>query len=601
MTEIAAAIEQEAAPLVVETPRDYVSALARTRLDLNPQKLQRAFESDVIGSPGQLASTLDKVEGREVVLNYLNPGGTHVRISSDREYPKDSKLGKVSTLLEAAARFKVLGQEETVPEQVKLAGWQIERGIKDFQKEAKAIASGRTFQGKKTEIAKKAVVLSLALTACSRINSVPIPTQEIFPIESTPTAFQPMEATPIPGAEETPTPNVIESSALSQAGLDVSVESVIPGYLATPQGERFVLAQSTWHQPSGEDAGLSLLMGVDAAGNITSVRGLAYNDYSAATSYDMFYGFTFDTATNSVNMSPYEIIRLQRETGAIEVYSEGGWGVLSGQEEIITEIGGILRGRAAPIVTTPEVPVVDEWLVSSDGRIASNPTEMYGGILEIVDDPEKTGYLHDRVLGILWGLNHLANNRAFLQRFPTEESFVSFAQSENPIVDMGIPVEHPGRSRINLDNGTLQYVQGIDISTIAIGIDNPSKQEMLTFSSASSPFYTYYGSGGELLVQPIELDGRTILSFTFRLDLLHAEGYEEWLLTPDRSPEEILTASVLLLNSGLWFFENLGRADSSSWWTDLDPPMFAGGNIQYSDSDLRTYYDIGLLPLAIRR
>src|SRR3989304_7740122 len=184
MTEIAATKEQGGVPLVVETPKDYVSALARTRLDLNPQKLQRALESDVIGSPAQLASTLDEVDGREVVLNYLSPGGTRVRISSDREYPKDSKLGKVSTLLEAAARFKVLGQEETVPEQVKLAGWQLERGIKDFQNEAERIASGRTLEGKKIEVAKKAAVLSLALAACARTNvSMPIPPTEISPLE----------------------------------------------------------------------------------------------------------------------------------------------------------------------------------------------------------------------------------------------------------------------------------------------------------------------------------------------------------------------------------------------------------------------------------
>jgi len=161
--------EKETAPLVVNNPGDYISALARTRLDLNSEKLQRALEADIVGSPAQLASTLDKVEGREVVLDYLSTDGKRVRISSDREYPPDSKFGRVSHLLEAAARYKVLGSEEAVPEQVKLAGWQLSRGIKDFEKEAERIASGRTIQGKKIEVAKKVAVLSLALAACQPI------------------------------------------------------------------------------------------------------------------------------------------------------------------------------------------------------------------------------------------------------------------------------------------------------------------------------------------------------------------------------------------------------------------------------------------------
>jgi hypothetical protein len=353
----------------------------------------------------------------------------------------------------------------------------------------------------------------------------------------------------------------------------VSVESVIPGYLVSPQGERFVLAQSTWHQPNGEDANLSLFMEVNDAGNIILVRGLAYNEYSAATSYDMFYGFTFNREANSVNMSQTEIIRLQRETGAVEVFSEGGWRVLEGQEEIITQTARILRGEAAPLPMSPEVE--NRWQLSPDGHIFFNEAELFGGEFTIdTEHPEYSERLWENLLRGIWRWNYGGNNWQLLNRFPSADSFVEYwRQGGAPISNLQILVPYPRSGpRFNYAATWEVLDSPVDLSVIAVSIYNPTREEILDFNSATTPYITWAGALGEVLIERIEIEGRSTLRFTFRKDMLSDDpGTGDLALSHNKTPEENQLAAAQLIND--WVRRLTGPVDMDLRQDDVDPPL----------------------------
>jgi hypothetical protein len=92
----------------------------------------------------------------------------------------------------------------------------------------------------------------------------------------------------------------------------------------------------------------------------------------------------------------------------------------------------------------------------------------------------------------------------------------------------------------------------ISLSSVAIVIDHPTREEMLDHSLFDFPPYVFFIERlGELYVEVIEREGNQILEFHFRRDVVYEEPYARPLL-PDGSPDDNLVAATELLNS--WNF-----------------------------------------------
>jgi hypothetical protein len=200
------------------------------------------------------------------------------------------------------------------------------------------------------------------------------------------------------------------------------------------------------------------------------------------------------------------------------------------------------------ITSTPEA--VDEWRLSPDGHIYYNEALLYGGLFTI--NPENTtAYWEDLVTGLYAITLYLGNTR-FLSRYPTEGSFLEAIGNGRLIEGLCIPAQHPSRLRQWAGVIACSSSEPVNLSSVSIVIDRPTREEMLHHSPYDFPPYLFFdGKVGELYVEVIEREGNRILEFHFRRDLIYEEPYMRPLL-PDGSPEYNLVVATELLNS--WNF-----------------------------------------------
>lgn len=197
------------------------------------------------------------------------------------------------------------------------------------------------------------------------------------------------------------------------------------------------------------------------------------------------------------------------------------------------------------ITSTPEA--VDEWRLSPDGHIYYNEAELYGGLFTI--NPENTtAYWEDLVSGLYTITRYFGNTR-FLSRYPSEEGFLEAIGNGRPIEGLCIPAQHPTRLRQYQGAIACSSSGPVDLSSVAIVIDRPTREEMLHHTRYDFPPYLFFDRRlGELYVEAIEREGKQILEFHFRRDVVYEEPYVHPLL-PDGSPEHNLVVATELLNS----------------------------------------------------
>jgi hypothetical protein len=197
---------------------------------------------------------------------------------------------------------------------------------------------------------------------------------------------------------------------------------------------------------------------------------------------------------------------------------------------------------------TPTPEAADEWRLSPDGHIYYNEALLYGGLFTI-NPANTTAYWEDLVTGLYTITRYFGNTR-FLSRYPTEERFLEAIGNGRPIEGLCIPAQHPTRLR------QWEWVMAcsssgpVDLSSVAIVIDRPTREEMLHHTRYDSPPYILFADSlGELYAEVIEREGKQILEFHFRRDIVYEEPYVIPLL-PDGSPDDNLLAATELLN--LW-------------------------------------------------
>lgn len=249
---------------------------------------------------------------------------------------------------------------------------------------------------------------------------------------------------------------------------------------------------------------------------------------------------------------------------------------------------------ATPIPTetpTPEATreAEDRWQTSPDGHIVYNEAQLYGGMFTIdTEHPEFTEkYWEDLVRG-LWNLNSIGRNTAFLSQFPTADSLVEYLQDGGgPVNNLWIPVIYPNARRQFWMQATLEPVEGrVDLSRIAIAIYKPTRDEIYHYSpsyATGTRYISFFGAGGEVMIEKTVIDGNEILQFTFRRDLLfdsvgtsyRGDEYTILALSDEKTDEENLLAATQLIR--FWVlkmqlpevFDNGGEA----WRTIYDPPL----------------------------
>ena len=197
---------------------------------------------------------------------------------------------------------------------------------------------------------------------------------------------------------------------------------------------------------------------------------------------------------------------------------------------------------------TPEAAVINEWRLSPDGHIYYNEAELYGGLFTI--NPENTtAYWEDLVKG-LYRINLYFGDTTFLSRYPTEERFLDAISSGEPIEGLCIPVQHPTRLRQWQGAiGCSSPMGPVNLSSVAIVIDQPTREEMLDHGPSDFPPYIFFDERlGELYVEVIEREGNQILEFHFRRDVVYEEPNVRPLLA-DGTQDDNLVAATELLNS----------------------------------------------------
>jgi hypothetical protein len=278
------------------------------------------------------------------------------------------------------------------------------------------------------------------------------------------------------------------------------------------------------------------------------------------------------------------------------------------------DVAGVADILATP---TPErLPAEDRWQVSPDGHIAYNEAQLYGGLFTIdTEHPEYAQkYWEDSVRG-LWNLNSVGKNTAFLSQFPTADALVKYlSDGGGPVSNLWIPVIYPDARRQFWYRAALESVAGpIDLSQIAISIYKPTRDEIYRYSPsyATGTKFISYGGGisAEVLVEEVEIDGRNILRFTHRRDLLTDsisvldEGGKlvALSLSEEKTPEEKLLAATQLIKSWNFYMQSVkARGDKGDgWMTEYDPPMLNIGIFYPSPLQYQALTTLEGTPLAI--
>lgn len=219
MPEVKIAPERETNVVVTNSLEEYVRELSQ-RMILPKGKIQ-SFKG-ILASPDQLAPLVEKTEDTRIELKVTTPSRTKFSISSDIKVPKkretlkaSSRSVQLASLAEAEARFRVIKNSEHIPDQVRYAGFNLDRTISKLHKQAEKLIKGEKVFGKTTAEKKMGIIaLSLAAAACGKV-STPIQTTPVEPVAT--------EVTPIPTpTKETPsTPTEIPPSYKTEDGVQL--------------------------------------------------------------------------------------------------------------------------------------------------------------------------------------------------------------------------------------------------------------------------------------------------------------------------------------------------------------------------------------------
>ncbi len=358
----------------------YVSGLAR-HLEI-PSDARRRLEEQGETDPLNWAKEVRWAEddNRVVKARISRILKSPITLSSDNPIPEkiDDKTpikDALGTLAMYRAKLEFL--KDNAPDFVTLPAFRLTKETAKVDRNIDALLSAKTGGGKLegprvrladviSGVKKKAVLagMALATAACSNLP---------WPIEATQTPLPTSTVTPeaeITPAEQALEANIIETSALSMAGLNVEVQTVIPGILRTADSS-YVLAQAIWHD--GErNLNTPILVETDTDGSILDVIGLAFDeDASAAEGLDIFRGFEYVEAQELIQILETSI-RSNNQTGQVEIYENGVWQTLSATPEIMENVRAGVIVRAAPLVTeltpTPDAERVEgEWRMEVEG------------------------------------------------------------------------------------------------------------------------------------------------------------------------------------------------------------------------------------------
>jgi hypothetical protein len=251
MPETKTAPERESNVVVANNLEEYVRELSQ-RMILPKGKIENF--KDILASPDQLAPLVEKTEDTRIELKVTTPSRTRFAINSEIKAPKNkeklktaSRSVQLASLAEAEARFRVIKRSEHIPDQVRYAGFNLDRTISKLHKQSEKLVKGEKVFGKtKAEKKMGIIALSLAAAACGKI---PTPIQPA-PVESVATEVTSLpteteEPTPTETEEPTPTPEVKGPSSqelrqlLVGQGLEVEVKEL-------EDGTEIVVKENEW-------------------------------------------------------------------------------------------------------------------------------------------------------------------------------------------------------------------------------------------------------------------------------------------------------------------------------------------------------------------
>jgi hypothetical protein len=271
------------------------------------------------------------------------------------------------------------------------------------------------------------------------------------------------------------------------------------------------------------------------------------------------------TPMNPMVNSPYieTISLIQDPLGTPSPESTKDLSIESLQESAIPE-----DSENLPTLTNEAASEV--WQLSPDGHIYYNESELYGGLFTInTEYPEYVEAYWEGTIRGLWHLNSVTKNTAFMSQFPTEDSLIDHIKNGGgPVSNLWIPVIYPKTQRQFMYQATMQPVEGrVDLSSIAISIYKPTTEEIYDYSPspARTKYISYLHGGEEVYIETNKIDDRTILSLSFRSDILmdsdyswagYDEQYHVFALLDTKSGEDNFIAASQLLKSWILRMES---------------------------------------------
>jgi len=239
----------------------------------------------------------------------------------------------------------------------------------------------------------------------------------------------------------------------------------------------------------------------------------------------------------------------------------------------------------------------NKWQLSPDGHVYFNEAELYDGMFTINKDHSEfvEEYWENTIRG-LWKLNYVGENYALLNQFPTADSLVEYVKNGGgPVYNLQIPVPYPEGGVRFVGQGALVYTKGpVDLSAIALSIYKPTTEEIYSYSPnyKLNPFLSYRVAKGEVLIEEFQTNGKNVLKFTHRRDMLIDSTVKQvrsgqiitgYAFSDAKNPEENMLAALQSIMG--WNYIAQGaeryydasdpvRADTYGWVTaGLDPPM----------------------------
>jgi hypothetical protein len=172
-----------------------------------------------------------------------------------------------------------------------------------------------------------------------------------------------------------------------------------------------------------------------------------------------------------------------------------------------------LNPESTPIPTetlvptaTEKLPAQDIWQVSPDKHIVYNETKLVDGKLTInTEHPEYTLEYWKSIITGIHNLNVIGKNTSFTDKFPTAQSLIDYLNSPDsePITNLLIPVIYPNSDREFAHGATLVTIDSVNLSQIAIQIENPSREEIMKYTGKypNTEFISFWAGSGEILVK----------------------------------------------------------------------------------------------------